>query len=134
LTVLLTVTSNPTSGITSLESDGSFTYTPNADFFGSDSFEYKVSDGEHEVTATVAITVTDVNDPPVISDPIDIIVEATGLLTLLSVIGLIEPTVTDLFDATPTTTNDAPNVFPLGDTVVVWTSSDTQAILQLHHN
>ncbi|PJJ58400.1 hypothetical protein CLV56_2651 [Mumia flava] len=38
------------------------TYTPAADFNGEDSFEYTVSDGQAEATATVSITVTDVAD------------------------------------------------------------------------
>ena len=41
------------------------TYTPSADFFGTDSFTFKASDGHDESqTATVVITVTEVNDPP----------------------------------------------------------------------
>ncbi|NEU06697.1 hypothetical protein GZH53_00070, partial [Flavihumibacter sp. R14] len=46
--------------------DGSFTYTPNANFNGTDSFTYKVSDGTLESNiATVTLTVTPVNDAPV---------------------------------------------------------------------
>lgn len=44
----------------SLNADGSFTYAPIADFNGADSFVYSVGAD----TATVAITVTPVNDPP----------------------------------------------------------------------
>lgn len=41
------------------------TYTPNANFFGSDSFRYSVSDGSlHSESATVQITVNPVNDAP----------------------------------------------------------------------
>lgn len=44
----------------------SVTYTPNGDYNGEDSFTYKVSDWELDSDeATVAITVTPVNDPPV---------------------------------------------------------------------
>jgi hypothetical protein len=47
---------------------GSFTYTPDADFNGSDSFDYEVCDTEGLCdTATVYITVTPVNDPPTVS-------------------------------------------------------------------
>ncbi len=45
--------------------DGTFTYTPNADFNGTDSFTYTISDGISSDTATVNITVHPVNDPPV---------------------------------------------------------------------
>ena len=42
------------------------TYTPNADFYGNDSFTYKANDGTSDGnTATVSITVNAVNDAPV---------------------------------------------------------------------
>ncbi|UWR25823.1 cadherin-like domain-containing protein [Sulfitobacter sp. S223] len=37
--------------------DGTLTYTPNAGFAGSDSFDYTVSDGALQTTATVSVTV-----------------------------------------------------------------------------
>jgi len=49
-----------------LVADGSFTYTPDADFFGEDSFTYKAFNGElYSEVVTVAITITPVNDSPV---------------------------------------------------------------------
>ncbi len=51
-------------GTLTLNADGSFSYMPNANWHGTDSFTYKVSDGELESnTATVTITVTPVKDP-----------------------------------------------------------------------
>ena len=48
-----------------LNADGSFSYTPNAGFSGTDTFTYKASDSDLESTdATVTITVNPVNDPP----------------------------------------------------------------------
>ncbi|MCV0399246.1 MAG: tandem-95 repeat protein [Nitrosarchaeum sp.] len=45
------------------------TYTPNANYFGSDSFSFKVNDGLADSnTSTVSITVNPVNDPPVTYD------------------------------------------------------------------
>ncbi|HYC62806.1 MAG TPA: cadherin-like domain-containing protein [Thermoanaerobaculia bacterium] len=44
----------------------SVSYTPNANFFGSDSFTYTIDDGDGgNDTATVSVTVTSVNDAPV---------------------------------------------------------------------
>ncbi|MHA2313537.1 MAG: Ig-like domain-containing protein, partial [Candidatus Thorarchaeota archaeon] len=56
----------PVNGILVLNFDGSFTYTPDANFFGTDSFTYRASDGilQSDIT-TVTITVNPVNDPPV---------------------------------------------------------------------
>ncbi len=52
-------------GTLSLAADGSFSYTPNANFFGSDSFTYVASSGGmNSNTATVSIAVAGVNDPP----------------------------------------------------------------------
>jgi large repetitive protein len=55
-------------GTLTLNADGSFTYTPAANFNGSDSFTYRASDGANSSTlATVTINVSAVNDPPVIT-------------------------------------------------------------------
>ncbi len=49
-------------------SGSSLTYTPDKDFNGIDNFTYKVNDGDTDSNiATVNITVTPVNDPPVIT-------------------------------------------------------------------
>jgi VCBS repeat-containing protein len=61
-------TLGPTHGILTPLPDGSFTYTPNDDFNGLDSFDYEVSDGVLTDMATVTITVTPVNDAPVAED------------------------------------------------------------------
>jgi VCBS repeat-containing protein len=58
----------PTNGRLTLNSDGSFTYTPNAHFNGEDSFTYEATDGkEVSNTATVSISVTAVNDAPTVT-------------------------------------------------------------------
>jgi len=58
--------SNPSHGSLTLNTDGSFTYTPNANFNGSDTFTYKANDGTADSNvATVTITVNAVNDAPV---------------------------------------------------------------------
>ena len=58
-------------GALTFNSDGSFTYVPTGDYHGSDSFTYTVTDvaaGESS-TQTVSLTVTSVNDAPVIQTP-----------------------------------------------------------------
>jgi large repetitive protein len=49
-----------------VHADGTFSYTPNADFNGTDSFTYKANDGALDSNvATVSLTVDPVNDAPV---------------------------------------------------------------------
>jgi VCBS repeat-containing protein len=56
----------PANGVAEMNADGSFTYTPNADFSGEDSFTYIVDDGQgNTATGTVAISVAAVNDAPI---------------------------------------------------------------------
>jgi hypothetical protein len=58
--------SNPISGTLTLNTDGSFEYVPNPDFYGVDSFTYMANDGlSNSLVATATITVTAQNDPPV---------------------------------------------------------------------
>ena len=53
-------------GQLTLNPDGSFNYTPDADFNGSDSFVYRANDGSTDSNeVTVVINVTAVNDAPV---------------------------------------------------------------------
>ena len=55
----------PSDGSLVLSADGSFTYTPDLDFNGADSFTYSANDGNGgTASATVTITVNAVNDPP----------------------------------------------------------------------
>ncbi len=55
----------------------SVTYEPDADYNGSDSFEYTVSDGTDEDTATVEVTVDPVNDTPDANDDTKTVTEDT---------------------------------------------------------
>ena len=53
-------------GTVTLNANGSFSYSPNPAFNGTDSFTYKVSDGTSESeVAVVTIAVTSVYEPPV---------------------------------------------------------------------
>ena len=53
-------------GIVSMDADGSYTYTPAANYFGTDVVSYQVCDMNNDcATAIVTITITSVNDLPV---------------------------------------------------------------------
>ncbi|MBL7187982.1 MAG: tandem-95 repeat protein [Phycisphaerae bacterium] len=56
-------------GTLSLNTDGSFTYTPNSNFNGADSFTYHANDGPADSNIViVTITVNAINDAPVADD------------------------------------------------------------------
>ena len=62
-------TTNPSHGTIVVNTDGTITYTPDANYNGSDSFTYTISDGNGGTsTATVTLTVNSVNDVPVARD------------------------------------------------------------------
>ena len=57
---------NAAHGNVTVHADGTFSYTPNADFNGTDSFTYKANDGALDSNvASVSLTVHPVNDAPV---------------------------------------------------------------------
>ncbi|GEM_PF-1004026 len=65
----VTIESNASHGTASVNGDNTITYTPDANYFGSDSFDYQVCDGDNDCSiATVDMTVNPVDDIPVASD------------------------------------------------------------------
>ncbi|MEQ1661564.1 MAG: Ig-like domain-containing protein [Thiobacillus sp.] len=54
-----------THGVATVNADGSFSYLSHADFNGTDSFTYTVTDGQDSNTYTVSITVAPADDAPV---------------------------------------------------------------------
>jgi hypothetical protein len=57
--------SDVSNGTLAFNADGSFTYTPDADYNGPDQFSYSIGDGFLTDTATVLLDVIAVNDAPV---------------------------------------------------------------------
>ncbi len=85
-------------GTVSMSTNGSFTYTPAANYCGADSFTYTISDGHGGTdSATVHLTVNCVNDPPVAEDDSDTTNEDTPVTTNVvandhDIDGTIDPT------------------------------------------
>jgi len=80
-----------TNGTLELSADGSFTYTPDDDFFGTDFFTYVANDGTSDSNVgTVIINVNAVNDAPVgVADEFSIVMDTT-LTTSAGVDGVLE--------------------------------------------
>ena len=73
--------------LAALDPDGSFIYRPNANFNGTDSFQYVLTDGTSNVGyGTVRIQVTPVNDAPVANDDLYTVAE-DGLLDISATSG-----------------------------------------------
>ena len=86
-----------------LNANGTFTYTPNANYNGNDSFTYTVTDAasEESATHTVNLAVTPVNDAPAVGQiPNQAIAEdETVTATALDVAALIQSLVSDVDSA-----------------------------------
>ncbi len=96
--------------------DGSFTYTPNENYVGLDSFDYLVSDGLLDSNVvTVVIDVTPVNDPPV-ANPLAFIVPNAGSSNgLVTASDLDVPADTLVFSLLTPATNGTATVSPTGE-------------------
>jgi VCBS repeat-containing protein len=65
-TLTATIVTGPAHGKLVKNADGSFSYTPDKDWYGTDSFTYMANDGKaNSGLATVTLTVKPVNDAPV---------------------------------------------------------------------
>ncbi|MCG3150118.1 MAG: hypothetical protein PCFJNLEI_03596 [Verrucomicrobiae bacterium] len=86
--IFAVIVTPPTNGLVTVNADGSFAYTPNLNFVGTDSFSYKASDGNlSSSNATITIVVEAVNqlaqaNPDSFSTPVDttLNVSAPGVL------------------------------------------------------
>ncbi len=76
---------DPINGSLSLDANGSFIYTPTANYYGSDSFSYKVNDAQDDsLTQAVTITVISVSDTPLVtsSSPVSVNENQTSAMTI----------------------------------------------------
>ncbi len=73
--------STPSHGTAALQPDGTVTYTPTADYYGADSFQYTVQDGKGgSSTATVTVTIAAVNDLPIAVNDSGIVVAGNTVI------------------------------------------------------
>ena len=80
-----------------------------------------VDDSGNVSTDTQTVTIVDTTVPEILS-PSDIVVEATGNFVTDIELGL--AIIDDIIEVN-TVTNDAPDSFPLGETTVTWTATDS---------
>ncbi len=68
--LIISNTTTPANGVLVVNTNGTITYTPNTGFFGEDQFDYTINDGiaGNDATATVILTVEDINQAPVAVD------------------------------------------------------------------
>jgi hypothetical protein len=79
-TLLAVLVEGPANGSVELNDDGSFTYTPSAEFFGTDTFTYQANDGaQSSNVATVTIIVNPIDDPPIAIDDFYEVADMTTL-------------------------------------------------------
>ncbi len=76
----IAIVSSPAHGTATLEADRTITYSPDPDWFGTDTYTYRVSDTTGDTdTAVVTVTVTPVDDgPPVVVDDTWTMIENTS--------------------------------------------------------
>ena len=90
--------------------------------FGSTTITWTAVDDSGNVsTDTQTVTIVDTTVPEILS-PSDIVVEATGNFVTDIELGL--AIIDDIIEVN-TVTNDAPDSFPLGETTVTWTATDS---------
>jgi len=75
----------------------------------------------NSASATQTITIVDTTSPS-ITVPDSIVIEATSADSNIVTLG--NPVSSDLVDI-PSISNNAPDVFPIGETIVTWTATDT---------
>ena len=108
-----TITAPPQHGTLNQQPDGTWRYTPNANFFGTDTLRFTLNDGRVDSNqATLTITVNPVNDAPTLASRSASIAE-DGSLLIDPLVGAADIdgdalTTSIVTDAPPTARGDVP--------------------------
>jgi hypothetical protein len=127
----LTLTSAPTNGVASVNAGATVTYTPAANFNGGDSFTYRITDpsGASD-TATVNVTVFEVNDAPFLVSPIVDVTGTEDVNTSVNIAGVFDDvdiaTNSDVLNYSVSVSNASlvDSVSVVGDDVVIDVAAD----------
>jgi len=91
---------------------------------GDETVSLEVSDSLLSSECEAMVSITDTTEPEIVA-PEDVTAECAGPDG--TPVDLGSPVVSDICDASPGVTNDAPALFPLGVTVVTWTAEDASS-------
>ena len=127
-----------TNGTVAVAADGSFTYTPNTGFIGTETFTYKATDGDDTSnTATVTIAVAAPGVPTFLDDTVGLVSPLTGEWYLRNSVG----TVTTFYYGNPGDVpfmgdwncngTDTPGLFRTSDAYAYLRDSNTQGIADI---
>jgi len=118
---------NAAHGMVTVNSDGTWTYVPNADFYGEDTFTVVVSDGNGgQTTSTVKVTVTPVNDAPQVGAVTETLSESGLLEGDVVAQGKLAISDVDEDDLTVTLSAPAGTGITSGGVAVIWSGTGTQ--------
>ena len=95
---------------------------PNAFPFGETVVTWSVEDESGNISYTDHKVIVVDNSPPELTPSPDMVIDAVSLENFIEIN---PPEISDIIDTQPIITNDAPESFPLGETVVTWTATDT---------
>lgn len=120
----------PAGGSVTMSTNGAYTYTPAANFYGADSFTYTLTNGNgRTASATVNITVTAVNDPPTLNALGNLVINEDAPLQTVNLSGITVGPTNEVGQAlTVTATSSNPGLIP--NPSVNYTSPSSTGSLQ----
>jgi hypothetical protein len=119
-----TLSSPPVNGVVALSGSGGFSYTPNLNFTGTDSFIYLTGDGTNTIgSATVTLFVNPTHNGPALAAQTDHIIFEGSTLTVTNTAtdtDIPPPLLTYTLDGAPT------NAIVSTNGIITWTPTDAQ--------